>query len=139
MPETPNQCTPAALAKSRLPWFVCVSPEYYDDACDTGFSWEGWAVDEDEVVLQALFSCHTINDREPDCRLEDVDPSRAEVHVAEIDFRRFAGPLVHWARSMGGWDTPLWNAIEAAVVESGLEIAPLDPMNGGETEIRGRG
>jgi hypothetical protein len=73
----------------------------------------------------ALENCHIINDREPENREDDVDPDRAKVHVAEIDFRRFAGPLLHWARLMGGRDTPLWRAMEAAVRQAGLTVAPL--------------
>lgn len=61
---------------------------------------------------------------------EDVDPKRAKVHVAEIDFRRFAGPLLHWARTKGGWDTPLWKTMEAAVTAAGLQVAPLDLSKG---------
>jgi len=113
-------------AKKRLPWFVKVSPRFYDDACDVGFGWEGWATDDDDAVAQALEECHLFNEREPESYDEDVDPRRAKVHVAEIDFRRFAGPLLHWARTMGGWETPLWKAMEAAVTAARLPVAPLD-------------
>jgi len=44
----------------RLPWFVKVSPEFYDDPCDVGFGWEGWATDEDDAVTQALEECHLV-------------------------------------------------------------------------------
>ena len=115
----------ATPPKPRLPWFVHLSPEFYDDACDNGFGWEGWAKDEEDAIKQALENCHTLNDREPYQREEDMDVDRAEVHVAEIDFRRFAGPLLHWAGTMGGWDTPLWRALEAAVREAGLTVAPI--------------
>ncbi len=118
-------------AKLRLPWFVKVSPEFYDDACDVGFGWEGWACDDDDAVAQALEECHLFNEREPDFHVEDVDPKRAKVHVAEIDFRRFAGPLLHWARTMGGWDTPLWKTMEDAVTAAGLHVAPLDLSESG--------
>lgn len=71
-----------------LPWFVNVWPDYYDDDDDTGFNWEGWAVDESDAVRQALETCHVINEREPEDRAGDIDPARAKVCVAEIDFRR---------------------------------------------------
>jgi len=116
----------AKEVKMRLPWFVTVSPEFYDDACDTGYGWEGWATDEDDAVAQALEECHLINDRDAEDREDDLDPERAKLHVAEIDFRRFAGPLVHWARSMGGCDTPLWKTMEAAVMTAGLPVVPFD-------------
>jgi len=123
--ETAITSSDGTPAKSRLPWFVTVTPEYYDDDADTGFSWEGWAVNEDDAILQALENCHIVNDRDPEDREDDIDTNRAKVHVAEIDFRRFAGPLLDWARSMGGWDTPLWKALEAAIREAGLTVAPL--------------
>ncbi len=122
MPAAPTDVIPS---RTRLPWFVCVSPDYYDDAADSGCKWEGWAVDEDDAILQALEDCHKVNDRDPEERENDIDLDRAVVHVAEIDFRRLAGPLVHWARSMGGWDSPLWLTVEAAVREAGLPVAPL--------------
>jgi hypothetical protein len=118
----PSDVTPA---KPRLPWFVAVTPEYYDDDADTSFGWEGWAVDQDDAVLQALENCHVINDREPEDREDDLDIDRAKVHVAEIDFRRFAGPLLHWARERGGIDTPLWTAMEEAVRQARLPVVPL--------------
>jgi hypothetical protein len=114
----------------RLPWFVKVSPDYYDDPCDTGYGWEGWAVDADDAVAQALAECHLDNDREPDLHDADVDPARAKIHVVEVDFRRFAGPLVHWARTMGGWDSPVWDAMEAAVAKAGLAVAPFADVEG---------
>ena len=116
----------APPSKARLPWFVCISPEYYDDACDTGFKWEGWAVDEEDAASQALEYCHVINDREPEDREEDIDPDRAKVHVAEIDFRRFAGPLMQWARATGNTETPLWKSMEAAVRVAGLTVVPFE-------------
>jgi hypothetical protein len=106
-----------------------VSPEYYDDAADTGFKWEGWTNGEDDAVRQALESCHLINDREPGDREDDVDPDRAIVHVAEIDFRRFAGPLLHWAREVGTLDAPLWKMLDAAVQAARLEVAPLQSVD----------
>jgi hypothetical protein len=115
--------------KTPVPWFVCVSPDYYDDDADTGFNWEGWAIGEEDAVRQALERCHVINDRDPEDRESDVDPAQAIVHVAEVDFRRFAGPLVHWARSMGGWDTPLWKVMETAVREAGLVVAPFEALD----------
>ncbi|MGI8839454.1 MAG: hypothetical protein ACR2F8_01495 [Caulobacteraceae bacterium] len=126
MPNENHTPSDAKHVKTRLPWFVTVSPEFYDDACDTGFRWEGWAADEDDAVAQALAECHLINDRDPENREDDVDRERAKVHVAEIDFRRFAGPLVHWARSVAACKTPLWKAMEAAVVEAGLPVLPLE-------------
>ena len=102
-----------------------MSPDYYDDAADTGFSWEGWAFNEDDAILRALEDCHVVNARDPEDREDDIDTGRAKVHVAEIDFRRFAGPLLHWARSMGGFETPLWRAIEEAVRQTGLTVAPF--------------
>ena len=119
----PNE---AKEVKVRLPWFVTVSPEFYDDAYDTGYGWEGWATDQDDALTQALEECHLDNDRDPEDRERDLDPERARVHAAEIDFRRFAGPLVHWARSMGGCETPLWKAMEAAVAAADLPVVPLD-------------
>ncbi len=116
----------APPSKVRLPWFVCISPEYYDDACDTGFSWEGWAVDEDDAISQALQHCHVINDREPEDRDEDIDPDRATVYVAEIDFRRFAGPLMQWALATGNTETALWKSLDAAVKAAGLTVAPFE-------------
>ena len=89
------------------------------------------ATDQDDAVAQALEECHLINDRDPENREDDLDPERAKVHVAEIDFRRFAGPLVHWARSEGGCKTPLWEAMEAAVMSAGLPVLPLDMSEGG--------
>ena len=77
-------------------------------------------------MAQALEECHLINDRDPENREDDLDPERAKVHVAEIDFRRFAGPLVHWARSRGGCETVLWKAMEAAVTAAGLPVVPFD-------------
>jgi hypothetical protein len=120
----------AAEAKMRLPWFVVVSPEFYDDAHDTGYGWEGWATNIDDAVAQALAQCHRDNDRDPENPEDDIDPENAKVHFAEIDFRRLAGALVHWARSMGGWQTPLWRAMEAAVLEADVTVAPLDPTEG---------
>ncbi len=108
-----------------MPWFVNVAPEYYDDREDAGFNWEGWATGEDDAVRKALRCCHEINERGPDELEADIDPDRATVYVAEIDFRQLAGPLLYWARSMGGWDTPVWNLMEAAVREARLEVAPL--------------
>ncbi|HEY5106723.1 MAG TPA: hypothetical protein VII73_08115 [Caulobacteraceae bacterium] len=128
MPATASRLCEAEEAQSPLPWFVKVSPEFYDDAYDVGFGWEGWAVDADDAVIQALEECHLINDRDPEDRDEDLDPKRAKIHVAEIDFRRFAGPLLHWARTMGGWETPLWRAMEAAVIAAGLPVLPLNPI-----------
>ena len=119
-----------AEAKVRLPWFVKVSPEFYDDACDTGYGWEGWAFNADDALVQALDECHLDNDREPEQHDEDVDPARAKVHVAEIDFRQFAGPLVHWARMMGGWEAPLWDAMEAAVAAADLPVVPYNTVEG---------
>ena len=121
-PVTANGGIPS---ETRFPWFVSVSPQYYDDDADTGFSWEGWAVDEEDATLQALEECHLINDRDGEDRSDDMDPGQAKVHVVEIDFRRFAGPLVHWVRSIGGGNTPLWAAMEAAVLKAGLAVAPL--------------
>jgi len=112
--------------KTLLPWFVKVSPEFYDDARDVGYGWEGWAEDSDDAVAQALEECHLDNDRDPKFHDEDVDPRRAKVHVAEIDFRRLAGPLLHWAQTMGGWETPLWKTMETAVAVAGLPVRPLD-------------
>ncbi len=117
-------------AAIRLPWFVKVSPDYYDDPRDTGYGWEGWASNADEAVTQALDQCHVDNDREPGHHDEDIDPERATVHVAEIDFRRFAGPLVHWARTMGGWQSPLWDAMEAAVAAANLPVVPFAQTRG---------
>ena len=116
----------APTSKTRLPWFVCISPEYYDDACDTGLRWEGWAVDEDDAVSQALEHCHVINDRDTEDRDNDIDPDRAKVHVAEIDFRRFAGPLLHWALATGDMEEPLWKSMEAAVKVAGLIVIPFE-------------
>ncbi|MDQ2859629.1 MAG: hypothetical protein M3T55_02665 [Pseudomonadota bacterium] len=112
-------------AKIRLPWFVKVSPKFYDDAFDTGYGWEGWARDEHDALAQALEECRLDNDRDPEDREADLNPQGARVHVAEIDFRRLAGPLVHWARSEGGCETPLWKAMEAAVMAAGLPVLPL--------------
>ena len=128
MSDTSVAIVDVVPARTRLPWFVAVSPKYYNDAADTGFGWEGWAAGDGDAIRQALEECHVVNDREPETWDDDVDSDQAKVHVAEIDFRRFAGPLVHWARSMGGWDTPLWRAIEAAVGEAGLAVAPLTPF-----------
>ena len=124
-PITENRSMPP---ETLFPWFVSVSPQYYDDDADVGFSWEGWAVDEEDAILQALETCHLINDRDGEDRGDDMDPGQAKVHVAEIDFRRFAGPLVHWVRSIGGWNTPLWTAMEAAVHKAGLAVAPLTTL-----------
>jgi hypothetical protein len=87
---------------------VKVSPKFFDDAADTGFGWEGWATDDGDAIRQTLQDCHVINDREPYDHLDDIDPKAAKVHVAEIDFRRFAGPLLHWARSTGNAESPIW-------------------------------
>jgi hypothetical protein len=134
MCDTTNARTGATPSKTRLPWYVCVSPCYYDDAADTGFGWEGWAVDDDDAILQALEDCRIVNQRDPEDREDDLDTCRAKVHVAEIDFRRFAGPLLHWARSMGGFDSPLWGAMEEAVSKARLTVAPLEILNSsGET------
>lgn len=127
MPATASKPREAEETQSLLPWFVKVSPEFYDDACDVGYGWEGWATDADDAVTQALEECHTDNDREPDWYDEDVDRKRAKVHVAEIDFRRFAGPLVHWARLAGASETPLWKAMEAAVAAAKLPVVPWTP------------
>jgi hypothetical protein len=127
MPATALKPREAEEAQSLLPWFVKVSPEFYDDACDVGYGWEGWATDADDAVTQALKECHLDNDRDPDWYDEDVDRKRAKVHVAEIDFRRFAGPLLHWARLTGGSETPLWKAMEAAVAAAKLPVVPWTP------------
>jgi hypothetical protein len=118
------------LSPRRLPWFVKVSPTFYDDAYDVGFGWEGWAINAEDAIRQALEDCSLTNDRDPESWDEDVDPDNAKIHTAEIDFRRFAGALVYWARSMGGWDTPLWKGMEAAVAASNLSVSPL-----GEEEL----
>jgi len=112
--------------QGRLPWYVCVSPEFYDDAADTGFGWEGLATDEDDAIAQALESCHVVNDRDTYQYAEDVDRDAAKVHVAEIDFRRFAGPLLHWARSTGNVEAPLWKAVERAVIAAKLDVVPFE-------------
>jgi hypothetical protein len=125
MSDTPMPPADVIPTKTRLPWFVAVSPKYYNDAADTGFGWEGWAAGGGDAIRQALEECHVVNDRDPETWDDDVDPDRAKVHVAEIDFRRFAGPLLHWAGEMGGWDTPLWRTMGAAVREAGLTAAPL--------------
>ena len=119
--------TPSNVSSSKrlLPWFVKVSPEFYTDSFDTGYGWEGWAVDGDDALRQALEDCSLTNDREPEDWDRDVDPTRAKIHVVEIDFRQFAGPLLHWAQTMGEWDIPLWRALEAAVRGSGLPVAPF--------------
>jgi len=109
-----------------LAWNVCVSPKFYDDDADTGFGWEGWATDEDDAIAQALESCHVVNDRETYQYAEDVDRDAAKVHVAEIDFRRFAGPLLHWARATGNAEAPLWKAMERAVIAAKLDVVPFD-------------
>jgi hypothetical protein len=106
----------------RLPWFVNVSPEFYDDPGDTGFGWEGWATNEADAITQALEDCHAANGRDA----EDIDPETAQVHVAEIDFRRFAGPLLHWARATGNADAPIWKAMERAVIAAKLDVAPFE-------------
>jgi hypothetical protein len=126
MTDLPAKPDGVTQATPPLPWYVHVSPYYYDDAADTGFGWEGWAVDEEHAVRQALKDCFVVNDREPETEEDDTDPEQAKVHIAEIDFRRLAGPLVHWARSMGGWDTPLWQLMETAVLDAKLAVAPLD-------------
>ncbi len=125
MAETPPIAKDATQAKALLPWFVKVSPEFYDGDLDTGFGWEGWAVSADDAVRQALEDCSLTNDREPDSWDDDVDPEQAKIHAAEINFRQFAGPLLRWARSVGGLDTPLWRLFEAAVREADLTAAPL--------------
>lgn len=93
---------------ARLPWFVCVSPAYYDDPCDTGYNWEGEADDRDDAVRQALIQCHIDNDRAyegqpeedwPDDHYgepETIDPDdlSVTVHAAEPDFRAI-GLAVH--------------------------------------------
>lgn len=116
----------AIAARPRLPWFVKVSPEFYDDASDTGYGWEGWTVDADDAIRLALEQCHFDNDREADQFAADTDLARAKVHVAEIDFRRLAGPLVHWAQMMGGWDAPVWRALERAVASAGLSLVAFE-------------
>ena len=130
MPATASKPCQVEQAQSHLPWFVKVSPKFYKDDCDVGYGWEGWATDADDAVAQALDECHLDNDRESDWRDEDVDPRRAKVHVAEIDFRRFAGSLVHWAQQAGECETPLWKALKAAVAAAGLPVVPWTP---GET------
>lgn len=111
---------------SRLPWYVTVSPEFYDDPGDTGFGWEGWATDENDAIAQALEACHVTNDGDTEDHADDVDPNAAKVHVAEIDFRRFAGPLLHWARATGNADAPIWKAMERAVIAAKVDVAPYE-------------
>jgi hypothetical protein len=111
--------------QERLPWYVNVSPEFYDDPHDTGFGWEGWAVSEEDAIAQALVACHRVNDREDYQYDEDVDPEAAKVHVAEIDFRRYAGALLHWARTTRNAHGPLWVAFERAVLAAKLDVVPL--------------
>jgi hypothetical protein len=127
MPATASKPREAEEAQSLLPWFVKVSPEYYDDDRDTGYGWECWAADADDAVVQTLEQCRLCNDRDPEDRGEDLDPERARVHVVEIDFSRFAGPLVHWARLAGAGETPLWKAMEAAVEAAKLPVVPWTP------------
>jgi hypothetical protein len=86
MTEVPHVVTPETERHTRLPWFVKVSPQFYDD----------------------------------------VDPDAAKVHIAEIDFRRFAGPLLHWARATGNAETPIWKAMERAVIAAKLDVAPFE-------------
>ena len=87
-----------------LPWVVVVSPEYYDDKDDTGYTWEGRARTEDEAVRLALTECFTLNGREePEidedgvidaemaaAKAYDLDPENAKLHLAEVDFRQIA-------------------------------------------------
>ena len=107
--------TSAWVDRALLPWYVKVSPEFYDDDGDVGFGWEGLARDDLDAVRQALEECHHINDREAEDHDEDVDLDRAKVHVAEIDFRRFAGPLMHWAITTGNAQAPIWKSMLKAV------------------------
>ena len=126
MKVTPKPTTVDVRPGCRLPWFVLISPEYCDDECDTGYGWEGWATDEDDAIAQALQDCFDANDRDVEDHAYDVDPFNAKLHTAEIDFRRFAGPLVHWARTTGNADAPMWRALEYAVAESKLIVAPFE-------------
>jgi hypothetical protein len=73
-----------------------------------------------------LEECHVTNDRDAEDYSDDVDPDAAKVHVAEIDFRRFAGPLLHWARATGNAETPIWKAMERAVIAAKLDVAPFE-------------
>lgn len=103
-----------------------MSPEFYDDPADTGFGWEGWAIDDADAIAQALEECHVTNDRDPEVYADDLDRDAAKVHVAEIDFRRFASPLLHWARATGNAEEPIWKAMERAVVATKLDVAPFE-------------
>ena len=126
MNEVPFTATLVAEPQDRLPWYVVLSPEFYDDPHDTGFAWLGWATDEEDAIAQALEDCHITNDREPEDYADDVDPDAAKVHVAGIDFRRFVGPLLHWARTTGNAEVAIWKALARAVVAAELPVAPFE-------------
>jgi hypothetical protein len=126
MAERPSTTTNETERRHRLPWFVNVSPEFYDEPGDTGYGWEGWATDDKDAIAQALEDCHLANDRDPEDYADDVDPDAAKVHVAEIDFRRFAGPLLHWAKATGNAEAPIWKALERAVIAAKLDVAPFE-------------
>jgi hypothetical protein len=88
------------------------------------------ATDDSDAIRQALEDCHVKNDREPYDHLDDIHPKAAKLEVAEIDLRRFAGPLVHWARSTGNSESPIWKMMELAVVAAELDVGPSELIGG---------
>jgi len=106
--------TPAT--RIRLPWFVTVSPEYYDDSGDTGYGWEGWATDAEDAVTQALEECHLVNHRDAEEREEDVDQEAPRSMSSKSTSAVSPGPLCtgrgRWAagrRRFGKpWKRRLW-------------------------------
>ena len=96
-------------AAIRLPWFVKVSPEFYDDRSDTGYGWEGWAFNADDAVAQALEQCHLDNDHEPEQR---------EGRTSILRGPRSTWPRSTFASSPGHWSIGLerWAAGKVSVV-----------------------
>lgn len=77
----------AMVAAPVTRWAVIIWPEWYDDADDTGYGWEGEAKDEADAVAQA-------------CRECDADNGHAPAFVAEWgdhewDVTGFV--LAHWS------------------------------------------
>ena len=108
-----------------FPWFVCVSPDFYDDADDTGYSWEGVAANSDEAVAFALLACWADNERdESEYPIPSPDDSSVTVHCCDIDWRGMVIDLLQARRT--GDTRNAFAALEAAAAPR-FNLPPLPP------------
>lgn len=87
-------------AQGAFPWFVCLSPDFYDDPDDTGYYWEGVASTSDQAVSLALAACWDENDLDPvENPIPAPDDSSVSIHVCEIDWRGMVIDLLQARRT----------------------------------------